>query len=69
MKDQTARFRLNAGTGMGAGAIGGALVALAVSAVTGDTSIWSWAVPVGLAVGLAIGAGRSQEDSAKGRGS
>jgi hypothetical protein len=55
------RFKWNAGTGMGAGAIGGALVALLVSSVTGDASIWSWAVPVGLAVGLAIGAGRAKE--------
>lgn len=52
------RFRLNAGTGMALGAIGGALVALAVNVITGDSAVWVWAIPVGLAVGLAIGASR-----------
>jgi hypothetical protein len=50
------RFTLNAGTGMTLGVIGGALVALLIGAITGD-DIWVWAIPVGLAVGLAIGAG------------
>jgi hypothetical protein len=52
---------LNAGTGMVAGVIIAAIIALLVSATTGDQSIWSWAIPVGLATGLAIGAGRQQQ--------
>lgn len=51
------RFRWNAGTGMVSGIVIGAFVALVVSTVTADQSIWSWAIPVGLAMGLAIGAG------------
>lgn len=43
---------------MALGAIGGALVALAVNVITGDSAVWVWAIPVGLAVGLAIGASR-----------
>lgn len=54
-------MQLNAGSGMALGAVGGALVALLVSTTTGDTSVWTWAVPVGLASGLAIGAGRANQ--------
>jgi hypothetical protein len=54
------RLQINAGTGMALGAILGGLIALVVSAITGDQSVWSWAVPVGLATGLAIGAGRQR---------
>ncbi len=54
------KFQLNAGTGMTAGIIVAALIAVIVSSVTGDNAVWSWAVPVGLAVGLAIGAGREK---------
>ncbi len=50
----------NAGTGMAAGAIFGALVALVVNVVTGSAEVWAWAVPVGLASGLAIGGGKAQ---------
>ena len=56
-------FTLNAGNGMVLGAVVGALIALLVNAVTGNSSIWTWAIPVGLAIGLAIGAGRSQTES------
>jgi hypothetical protein len=35
----------------------GALIALLVSMLTGDNAVWSWAIPVGLACGLAIGQG------------
>jgi ABC-type uncharacterized transport system permease subunit len=57
------RFQLSAGTGMAAGAVVGAIVALVVSSITADQSIWSWAIPVGLASGLAIGAGRQRSSS------
>ena len=56
-------FTLNAGNGMVLGAVVGALIALLVNVVTGNSSIWTWAIPVGLAIGLAIGAGRSQKES------
>lgn len=42
---------------MAGGVIIGALMALVISAITGDQSVWAWAIPVGLAVGLAVGAG------------
>lgn len=45
------------GLGMALGAVVSALVALIVSSLTGDAAIWSWAIPVGVAVGLAVGAG------------
>ena len=51
--------KLNAGTGMTLGVIIGAAIALIVQLITGDSSIWSWAIPVGLAVGLAVGAGNN----------
>lgn len=47
--------RLNPGTGMVGGVVVGALVALIVSTITGDQSVWAWAIPVGLASGLAMG--------------
>lgn len=52
-------FTLNAGTGMAFGVVAGALIAVLVSIVTGDNSVWSWAIPVGMATGLAVGVGRS----------
>lgn len=55
------KLHLNAGTGMVAGIFVAALIALLVSTVTGDNAVWSWAIPVGVAVGLAIGAGRQRE--------
>ncbi|MBK8903684.1 MAG: hypothetical protein IPM53_21050 [Anaerolineaceae bacterium] len=51
--------QLNAGTGMAVGVLVSAFIALVVQLATGDSSVWNWAIPVGLAVGLAIGAGRS----------
>ncbi len=54
------RFELNAGTGIALGVIGGALLAVLIMAITGDTGIWVWAIPVGAAVGVAIGASASQ---------
>ena len=54
------RSRWDVGKWMVAGIFVAALVALVVSFITDDQSIWSWAIPVGLAIGLAIGAGRQQ---------
>lgn len=54
-------FELNAGTGMALGAILAAVVALLVNLVTGDTSIWAWAIPLGIALGVAVGAGRANK--------
>ncbi|MDX1436164.1 MAG: hypothetical protein R3335_05095 [Anaerolineales bacterium] len=61
------RFQLNAGTGMALGTIAGALIALVVSLITGDQAVWSWAIPVGLASGLAIGAGRQRRSNGHSR--
>ncbi len=60
-------FQLNAGTGMALGAIAAAIVALIVQIATHDAAIWTWAIPVGIAVGLAIGAG-ARRQSSKGPG-
>ncbi|MCA9897630.1 MAG: hypothetical protein KC433_05535 [Anaerolineales bacterium] len=51
-------LELNAGTGMVLGIFVGAAIALLIQIITGDSSTWSWAIPVGLACGLAIGAGK-----------
>ena len=60
-KQKQTRLQWNAGTGMVAGIIGGALVALIISLLTGDEIVWLWAIPVGLSIGLAIGVGRQQQ--------
>jgi hypothetical protein len=60
--DMNKKFELNAGTGMVAGVFVAALVALVVSMITGDDAVWTWAIPVGIAVGLAIGAGRQSKE-------
>ena len=54
---RTRPFRLSAGTGMAGGAIAACAIALVVQWITGDTTIWLWAIPAGIGVGLAIGAG------------
>lgn len=41
---------------MALGAIMAAVIALAVQLMTGDSAIWTWAIPFGVAIGLAIGA-------------
>ena len=51
-------LELNAGTGMVLGIFVGAAIALLIQIITGDSSTWSWAIPVGLACWLAIGAGK-----------
>ncbi|MFZ1395289.1 MAG: hypothetical protein WAS33_00230 [Candidatus Promineifilaceae bacterium] len=58
-------LKLNAGTGMALGVFIGAAVALLVHLTTGDSTIWSWAIPVGLACGLAIGQGQQHANSGK----
>ena len=40
------------------GIIVGALIALLVSTLTNDQSVWSYMIPIGVACGLAVGAGR-----------
>ena len=59
-KQEQSGFRWNTSRGMVAGIFVGATVALAVSAITDNQSIWAWAIPVGLAVGLAFGPGRQR---------
>ena len=54
------KLQLNAGTGMVGGIFVAALISLFVSYITGDQSVWSWSIPVGLASGLAIGAGHQR---------
>ncbi len=48
------------GIGAALGALLGGLVGLVVYLITGDSAVWAWAIPVGVAVGAAIGAGRSK---------
>jgi hypothetical protein len=64
-------FTLNAGTGMAAGVILACLIALAVQLITGETTVWMWAIPVGVAAGLAIGVGtqfnRQDQNQEKGK--
>jgi hypothetical protein len=57
------KFELNVGSGMALGVMGAAFIALVVSLITGNHEIWAWAIPVGIAVGLAIGAGASSKKS------
>ncbi len=62
-KQEKQGFNWNAGTGMTAGVIVGALVALVVNVVTGNADVWAWAIPVGLASGLAISSGKAQREN------
>ena len=62
-KNRRPKFDWNAGTGMIAGILIGAMVALAVRVITGDQSTWLWAIPFGLATGLAIGAGKENRSN------
>lgn len=62
MKQQGSnQWQLNAGTGMALGTLGGAVIAILVNVVSGDSGIWIWAIPVGLSVGLALGAGYASQ--------
>jgi MFS family permease len=62
-RKKQAGLNWNAGTGMVAGILIGAMIALAVSAMTGDQSIWNWAIPFGLATGLAIVTGKQNRSN------
>lgn len=53
-------LELNAGTGMALGVALGAVIAAVVDLTTGYSAIWTWAIPVGVACGLAIGAGKQR---------
>lgn len=62
------RLQLNAGTGMALGVFVAAVIALIVNLVTGNSDVWVWAIPVGIAVGLAIGAGQQNKSKEKHEG-
>jgi hypothetical protein len=57
------KFRLNAGTGMVLGIITAVLISLVVTLLTGNGDIWLWSIPVGVAGGLAVGAGAAASNS------
>lgn len=57
--------KLNAGTGMALGIFISTIVALLVHLLTGDGTIWSWAIPFGVATGLAVGAGHEAASKEK----
>ena len=48
-------FKFNAGTGMVYGIVLATILALVVQHFTKDSSIWIWILPIGVAVGFAIG--------------
>lgn len=49
------KFLLNPATGMVMGAIVAVLISIVVQLTTNDSFIWTWSIPVGIAVGLPIG--------------
>jgi hypothetical protein len=49
------KFQLNPATGMAIGASFAALISIIVQLTTKDSSIWTWSIPIGIAVGLPIG--------------
>lgn len=55
----------SAGMGMALGALAAAIIALIVQLTTGDGTIWVWAIPLGVAVGFAIGAGAARRATDK----
>lgn len=57
--------KLAAGTGMAMGVLISAAMALVVQVITGDGSVWSWAIPVGLATGLAIGTAGTKKNNSE----
>ena len=63
-KNNWVNSKLTPGKGMVLGVLFSAAIALIVHIITGDAFVWSWATPVGLATGLAIGAGRAAEENA-----
>ena len=52
---------------MGMGTLISAAIALIVQVLTGNGSIWSWAIPVGLATGLAIGVSAANKNDSETR--
>ena len=59
----------NVGKEMTWGILGGALVALIISQLTGNQAIWAWGILVGLSIGFGIGSLREyrrQQQSPKG---
>ena len=63
--DKRFKIKLNAGKGMVMGILIGTAVALLVQLITGDSSVWNWAIPVGLACGLASGAAKNNGSTTK----
>jgi len=49
------KFQLNPATGMAMGAIVAALISIVVQLTTNDSFIWTWSIPIGIAIGLPIG--------------
>jgi threonine/homoserine efflux transporter RhtA len=49
------KFQLNPATGMAMGAIVAALISIVMQLTAKDSSVWSWSIPIGIAVGLPIG--------------
>ena len=48
------------GKGMVIGVLAGVLISLLVSAITGDQTVWSYMIPIGIAGGMGIGANRTR---------
>lgn len=63
MDKKNAQLRTDMGRGMAMGIAAMVLVSILVNWTTGDDSIWSWSIPVGVAIGTAIGAGMYQTHS------
>ncbi len=59
------RLQLNPGTGMVFGVVVFALIFSAVQLTTGDSSIWIWGIPTGIAAGFGVGVGASRRIGSK----
>lgn len=62
-KKQTSQKSNRMGLGIVGGILASAFIATIVSLVTQDSEIWNWAIPVGVAVGTAIGAGLIEQQN------
>lgn len=49
------------GQGMVIGILISTLIALIVNLITGDSSVWTYMIPIGVAMGAAIGAGQAKQ--------
>lgn len=62
--------RSNVGKGMALGTAIATVIALVVQVTTGDGAVWAYVIPIGVAMGAAIGAGATakprEEDSTPG---